>query len=212
VALDELLDLLLSLNVLDHVLRRVVIHEANRDAVVIEEGSGGCDTLKNKLKILDTLTVLFELHGATVVDIKNNIVQSQFDNVVADLLVDTPLLAQSVNLRRGPVGDLIDHGRAGRVEGLKTLFLDGLLERLLVCLDLGRAGGLRRRGTVAALRASWLLSGVSTLLGLSRVATLLGLRRVSTLLLGRCAITALLSLRGLALRKLMSVSVSKEHA
>jgi hypothetical protein len=98
VALDELLDLLLRLNVLDHVLRRVVVHETDRDAVVVEEGSGGCDTLEDKLKILDTLAVLFKLHGATVIDVEDNIVQGQLDNVVANLLVDAPLLAQSVDL------------------------------------------------------------------------------------------------------------------
>jgi hypothetical protein len=99
VALDELLDLLLRLNVLDHVLRRVVVHEADRDAVVIEESSSGCDTLEDKLKILDTLAVLLELHRATVINVEDNIVQGQLDNVVANLLVDAPLLAQSINLR-----------------------------------------------------------------------------------------------------------------
>jgi hypothetical protein len=81
--------------------------------------------------------------------------------------------------------------------------LDGLLERLLVCLNLSGAGGLRRRGGVAALRASWLLSWVSTLLGLRRIATLL-LRGSAVLLTlrRRCAITALLSLRRLALREI----------
>lgn len=201
VALNELLDLLLVLNVLDHVLRGVVVHEADRDAIIIEEGSGGCDTLEDKLEILDTLAVLLELHGATVVNVENNIVQGQLDNVVADLLVDAPLLAQSVDLARGSVGNLIDYGRAGRVEGLEALLLDGLLERLLVCLDLSRACGLRRRSTVAALRTAWLLSRISALLGLLTVATLLGLRRVATLLLRRCAIAALLTLWGLALEK-----------
>jgi hypothetical protein len=98
VALDELLDLLLRLNVLDHVLRRVVVHETDRDAVVVEESRGGCDTLENQLKILDTLAVLLELHGATVINVEDNIVQGQLDNVVANLLVDAPLLAQSVDL------------------------------------------------------------------------------------------------------------------
>jgi hypothetical protein len=79
--------------------------------------------------------------------------------------------------------------------------LDGLLERLLVCLDLSRAGGLRRRGTVAALRTSWLLCRISTLLLLGRLGRVALLLTVLGLLLGRCAITALLSLRGLALWK-----------
>jgi hypothetical protein len=68
-------------------------------------------------------------------------------------------------------------------------------------LDLGRASGLRRRGTVAALRTSGLLSWVTTLLRLRRVTALL-LRGcpIAALLLGRCAVTALLLLRRLALR------------
>jgi hypothetical protein len=77
-----------------------------------------------------------------------------------------------------------------------------LLERLLVCLDLSGASGLRRRGTVAALGTPWLLSWVSTLLGLRRVAALLLRRSAVLLTLRRSAITALLSLRGLALRKI----------
>jgi hypothetical protein len=80
--------------------------------------------------------------------------------------------------------------------------LNGLLKRLLVCLDLSRAGGLRRRGAVAALGTSWLLSWVSTLLGLRRIATLLLRRSAVLLTLGRSAITALLSLRRLALRRI----------
>lgn len=192
VASNQLLDLLLSLNVLDHVLGRVVVHESDRDAVVVEESRGGSNTLKDKLKILDTLAVLLELHRATVVNVENNVVQGELDNVVANLLVDAPLLAKAVDLSRGLLGDLVDDRRARRVESLEALLLDSLLKRLLVSLDFSRAGGLRRSTAVAALRSSGLLSRVSTLLLLGRVAALL---------LGRCAISTLLLLRRLALWK-----------
>jgi hypothetical protein len=191
VTADELLDLLLRLNVLDHVLGRGIVHEAEGNAVVVEESGSGSDTLHDELKILDALAILFELHRATVVNVEHDIIQGKLDNVVANLLVDAPLLAQTVNLSRGSLRDLVDDGRVGRVEGLEALLLDCLQERLLVGLNLGGASRLRGGSAVSALRTALL----------RRVLTLTLLRWVAALLLwGRCTVAAgLLLLRRLAL-------------
>lgn len=51
------------------------IHEAHLNAVVVEERSGICNTSQDQLEIVNSFTILLKLHAATVVDVKNHIVQ-----------------------------------------------------------------------------------------------------------------------------------------
>ncbi len=89
----DLLNLLIGPDVAE--LRRVdllVVHEADLDAVLVEERGSEDDSLQNKLKILDALAVLLKGHGAAVVDVDDHIVESESDNIIRDLFLDVPCL------------------------------------------------------------------------------------------------------------------------
>jgi hypothetical protein len=75
-AAHELLDLLIRSDAGDHVVRDlVIVHETDIDAVLIEEGGSKGDPLQDELQVLDALAILLEGHGATVIDVDDDIVQ-----------------------------------------------------------------------------------------------------------------------------------------
>ena len=45
--------------------------------VLVEESCSKRDSLHNKLQVLDALALLFESHGAAVVDVDNDVVKSE---------------------------------------------------------------------------------------------------------------------------------------
>ena len=49
--------------------------------ILVEESCGERDSLHDKLQVLDALALLFESHGATVIDVNDNIVESKSRNV-----------------------------------------------------------------------------------------------------------------------------------
>jgi hypothetical protein len=69
-------------------------------------------------------------------NVDNNIVESQLDNVVGDLLGYAPARNDLVDLSSGLLRNLIDDRRVWRVKGVQTLLLDAGLQKLLVTLDL----------------------------------------------------------------------------
>lgn len=62
--------------------------------------------LQDKLKILDTLAVLLERHGATVININDYIVKSEPDNIICNLSLDAPSLTEAIDLLSRPSCDL----------------------------------------------------------------------------------------------------------
>lgn len=48
-------------------MAEIGVHEADRDAIGVEERSSEGDTLEDQPKILDTATLFFELHGTGVI-------------------------------------------------------------------------------------------------------------------------------------------------
>jgi len=107
--------------------REVSVHETNRDAVSIEEGSGERDTLQNKAQVLDTRAFLFELHRSTVVDVEHDIVKSELHDIVGNLLLDAPALDDLVDLSGRLLCNLVEDRCAWRVECLESLLLDTIL-------------------------------------------------------------------------------------
>jgi hypothetical protein len=47
--------------------REIGVHETQRDAVSVEQGSRERDAVQNKAQVLDTASLLLKLHGTTVV-------------------------------------------------------------------------------------------------------------------------------------------------
>ena len=45
--------------------------------ILIEKGCGERDSLHDKLQVLDALALLFEGHGAAVIDVNDDIVESK---------------------------------------------------------------------------------------------------------------------------------------
>lgn len=99
VASKKLLHLLLGLETIDQMVRWGLVHEPDIDSVFVKQGRCERDTLKDQLKILDTLSLLLELHRATVVNVDDYVVQRELDEVISDLLLDAPSLAQAIDLR-----------------------------------------------------------------------------------------------------------------
>jgi len=124
----DLGDLLLSANVSKHVRRgTVVVHEADLDAILVEESCGERDSLHDKLQILDALTLLFESHGATVVNVNDNIVESESDDINRNLSGDVPCSNKLIDLLSGALSSLLNARITRRVEALKALLLNSLL-------------------------------------------------------------------------------------
>lgn len=112
-------------------------------------------------------TLIVRSGGLT--DVEYNIIQGKLDNVVCNLLLDTPALDDLGNLGAGLLSNLRNPGVVWRIEGLEVLFLDASIQKLLVALHLSRAAlrllrgrrparvsSLRRRSAVLALRRlSW---------------------------------------------------------
>jgi hypothetical protein len=92
-ATHDALDLLIRLDVAQ-LLRwdLLVVHEADFDAIIVEQGGSKCDSLQNKLEVLDALTILFERHGTAVVDVDDDVVESEPDNIIRDLFLNAPCL------------------------------------------------------------------------------------------------------------------------
>jgi len=49
--------------------------------ILVEESCGERDSLHDKLQVLNALALLFESHGATVVDVDDDVVESESRNV-----------------------------------------------------------------------------------------------------------------------------------
>jgi len=49
--------------------------------ILIEKSCGERDSLHDKLQVFDALALLFESHGATVIDVDNDVVKSESRNV-----------------------------------------------------------------------------------------------------------------------------------
>lgn len=98
VSAKQLLDLLLASDSGCQVVRGVLVHEAEVNSIIVEEGSSKGNPLQNKLQVLDALSLLFKLHGTTVVNVDDNVVERQFDNVIANLLLNAPCLAEAIDL------------------------------------------------------------------------------------------------------------------
>jgi len=90
--------------------RQISVHESNGDTVVVEEGSSKSDTLQDKAQVLDATAFLLKLHGATVIDIQDNIVKSELDNIIGYFLGNTPALNNLIDLSGCLLRDLIEHG------------------------------------------------------------------------------------------------------
>lgn len=91
--LHELLNLLVGLDVVDQMLWRSVVHETDRNAVIVKQRGCECDTLENETQILDSLTVFLKLHGTAVVHVEDDIKQTELDDIISDLLRQAPALA-----------------------------------------------------------------------------------------------------------------------
>ena len=86
----QLVDLLLGADVVQHVGVIVAVHEAQLDAVFVEDCGDGCDTRENHLEVIDALAIFFELHRTAVIDVDDHIIEGQFAEIVADFWRDTP--------------------------------------------------------------------------------------------------------------------------
>lgn len=45
--------------------------------ILVKESCGECDSLHDKLQVLDALALLLESHGTTVIDVNDNVVESK---------------------------------------------------------------------------------------------------------------------------------------
>lgn len=75
-AVDNLVDLTSVTDVIALAFWKVGVHEANRDAIGIKEGRSVGNALEDDFEILDALSVLFECHGAAVVNEQDDIIKS----------------------------------------------------------------------------------------------------------------------------------------
>lgn len=85
-----------------------VVHEAHRDAILVE--SGGCrgDDADDLLELFLAHTFLFELDGATVVDIEDHIEQSQLHDIRRNLHGNSPFMNQVAEFNRRFNGEALD--------------------------------------------------------------------------------------------------------
>ena len=153
--------------------------------VLVEESRGERDSLHDKLQVFDALTILLKRHTSRVVNVDDNVVESEAHNIHGDLTRDSPRSDQLVYALRGTLGSLLDARVAGRVEALKTLLLDSLLKlpHILTNVLWGRRlrwatselALLLGRCTVL-LTARWSLRWVLLLLAWWRRAARVGLR------------------------------------
>lgn len=118
---------------------KIGVHEANRNTIMVKERGGKRDSLQNKAQVLDAASLLFELHGTTVVDIEYNVVQGKLDNIICDFLCDTPALNDLVDLGTCLLSDLGNPWVIWWVEALEVLLLNTSIEKLLVAFYLSRA-------------------------------------------------------------------------
>jgi hypothetical protein len=65
-------------------LVEIGVHEADADTILVEQSGSESNALKNDVKILDSLTTFLECHGTTIIDIDDNVVESQLDDIVGD--------------------------------------------------------------------------------------------------------------------------------
>jgi len=63
---DELLNLLRGLYAIALVGR---VHESNLDSIVVEKTGCECNSVDDELQIIDSFSILFERHGATVINV-----------------------------------------------------------------------------------------------------------------------------------------------
>jgi hypothetical protein len=98
--------------------------------VLVEESRGERDSLHDKLQVFDAFTILLKRHTSRVVNVDDNVVESEAHNIHGDLTRDSPRSDQLVYALRGTLGSLLNARVAGRVEALKALLLDGLLKLL----------------------------------------------------------------------------------
>jgi len=98
-------------------------------------------------------------------NVENDVVESQLNNIVANLLRDAPVAAELPDLLCGSTSDLVQGRRVRRVEVLQVSLLDVLHQLLLV--------GTCILSLSAAILALW-----CAVLALLLVALLLALRRV----------------------------------
>lgn len=117
--------------------------------VFVEECRGERDSLHDKLQVFDALALLLKGHAAAVVNVDDNVVESEADNIHRDLTRDPPRGDQLVYALRGALGSLLDARVAGRVEALKVLLLDGLFELPDILTNVLR--GRRRRWATSEL-------------------------------------------------------------
>jgi hypothetical protein len=83
------------------------VHEAERDTVLVEQSRSKRDSLQNKAQVLNTATFLFELHGSTVINVQNNVVEGKLDDIVGNLFLHAPSLDYLVDLSSSLLRDLV---------------------------------------------------------------------------------------------------------
>lgn len=167
----ELLDLLLVADVVEELRRRLGIHKADGDAVVVEKGGGEGHTLQDDFEVFDTFAILFKLHGAAIINVKPDVKETELNDITANLHGDPPSLAKLTDLASSAVCDLIYYRAPWRVEATKLVLVYASLKRLLEAANLGRRGLRRRRAVALGWVAAWLLAGITTWLTLATSAT-----------------------------------------
>jgi hypothetical protein len=65
-------------------LGEIRVHEANTDSILVKQGGGEGNTLKDHPKILDSRTLFLESHGTAVVNIEDDVVESKLHNIVGN--------------------------------------------------------------------------------------------------------------------------------
>ena len=118
---DELLDLLC---VSDAVALGRRVHEADLDTVGVEQRCGECDPVKDELEIVNSLAILLERHGTTVIDVEDDVEESQFDDILTNLRTYAPLCAELFNLSSCSLCNLIDLRTSRWIEALQILLLN----------------------------------------------------------------------------------------
>lgn len=127
---EDLLDLLFASNVRHALHWQILVHEAEIDSVIIEQCRGEASSLQNKLQIFDTLAVLLEGHRTRVIDVDYDIVERKSDNIICNLFLNAPCLAEAVNAlcRAGSnLWQLLRSRRSWAIESVQVLLLNGLL-------------------------------------------------------------------------------------
>lgn len=87
--------------------REISVHEAERNAVLVEQSRSKRDSLQNKAQVLDTATFLFELHRSTVINVQDDIVEGKLDDVVGNFFLHAPSLDYLVDLSSSLLRDLV---------------------------------------------------------------------------------------------------------